>query len=46
VIAESVETEVQQTFLIENGCQNIQGYLYGKAMPAEELEMIGKYFNE
>lgn len=38
VIAEGVETQAQQEFLIENGCNNIQGYFYARPMPAEDME--------
>jgi len=40
VIAEGVETEAQKNFLVENGCKNIQGYLYGKPMPADEMKRV------
>ncbi len=40
VIAEGVETEAQRDFLIEHGCNNIQGYLYSKPIPAQEMEII------
>ena len=40
IIAEGVETKEQKEFLVNNGCQNIQGYLYGKPMPVEEMEVI------
>jgi len=40
VIAEGVETVAQKDFLIENGCKNIQGYFYGRPMPAEEMKTI------
>lgn len=40
VIAEGVETSEQKDFLIANGCTNIQGYLYGRPVPA--IEMTGK----
>lgn len=38
VIAEGVEADEQKDFLLEHECYNIQGYLYGKPMPAEEME--------
>ncbi|MCW8808070.1 MAG: EAL domain-containing protein [Rhodanobacter sp.] len=38
VIAEGVETEEQASFLREAGCAQLQGFLYGKAMPAAAFE--------
>ena len=37
VIAEGVETEEQKNFLLENGCVDIQGYLYAKPMLADDM---------
>lgn len=37
VIAEGVETAEQVKFLTDNGCYHIQGYYYGRPMPAEEM---------
>ena len=37
MIAEGVETDVQRTFLIENGCNNIQGHYYSRAIPINEM---------
>ncbi len=37
-IAEGVESEQQRDFLIENGCQAFQGYLFGKPLPADQFE--------
>ena len=38
VIAEGVETMEQQSFLINNGCKNIQGYFNSRPLPANEME--------
>lgn len=38
VVAEGVETEAQYAFLGDLGCEFVQGYLFGKPMPAAELE--------
>jgi len=40
IIAEGVETVEQKEFLLQNGCENIQGYYSGKPMPAKEMEKI------
>lgn len=37
VIAEGVETTRQRDFLLDNGCSNIQGYLYAEPLPAKEM---------
>jgi diguanylate cyclase (GGDEF)-like protein/PAS domain S-box-containing protein len=38
VIAEGVETEAQRSFLIDNGCTDFQGYLFGKPLPMQQWE--------
>ena len=38
VIAEGVETLQQREFLIERGCLNFQGYLFGKPVPLADFE--------
>lgn len=40
VIAEGVETEEQQAFLSENGCDEIQGHFFSKAVNAEEISLL------
>jgi diguanylate cyclase (GGDEF)-like protein/PAS domain S-box-containing protein len=38
VVAEGVETEAQAAFLLEENCEEAQGYLYAKPLPAAEFE--------
>ena len=42
VIAEGVETTKQKEFLLENGCNNIQGYLYSKPLSTQNMELYLK----
>ncbi|MCQ4273643.1 EAL domain-containing protein [Pseudomonas kuykendallii] len=42
LIAEGVESESQRQLLAENGCSNYQGFLFGKALPADELTQMVK----
>jgi diguanylate cyclase (GGDEF)-like protein len=48
VTAEGVETADQETFLRSAGCNVLQGFLFAKAMPANELagSMSGRRRNE
>ena len=38
VVAEGVETQAQLNFLMDQGCDHFQGYLYSKPLPIEQLE--------
>lgn len=40
VIAEGVESELQQQYLKEMGCDFIQGYIYSKPIPADKFESL------
>lgn len=40
VIAEGVETEAQCAFLRDNMCDEIQGYLFSRAIPEAEIQVL------
>ena len=39
IVAEGVETEAQQKFLTDLGCDSLQGYLLSKPVPADEVKL-------
>ena len=40
VLAEGVEHDTQRTILVAEGCDQAQGYLFGRPMPAAEFEAL------
>ena len=40
VVAEGVETDEQLAFLRENGCDSIQGFIYSRPVPIEQLALL------
>ena len=40
VTAEGVETEGRCSFLVANGCDSAQGYLFSRAVPASEFIIL------
>jgi EAL domain-containing protein (putative c-di-GMP-specific phosphodiesterase class I) len=42
VIAEGVETEEQMDFLRDEGCFQVQGFLFSRPVPAEEFTQLLK----
>ncbi len=40
VVAEGVETEAQRDFLLERQCRVMQGFLFARPLPADEITML------
>ncbi len=40
VVAEGVETREQHRFLCGNGCDHLQGFLYARPLPADEISQL------
>jgi diguanylate cyclase (GGDEF)-like protein/PAS domain S-box-containing protein len=40
VVAEGVENQAQMSFLLEHGCDQIQGYYFSKPLPASEMAAL------
>ncbi len=45
VIAEGVETKEHEDFLIQEGCDEVQGFRYSKPVPADDLVEFVKSYN-
>jgi EAL domain-containing protein (putative c-di-GMP-specific phosphodiesterase class I) len=46
VVAEGVETAEQQAFLREHGCDEMQGFIFSRPVPARELAELLRAPNE
>ena len=43
LVAEGVENKKQLSFLMENGCDAIQGFYFARPMPLSDFEAVSKY---
>ena len=40
VVAEGVETDKERAFVERHGCDEVQGFLYGRPVPAAEATLL------
>ncbi|MFN3988270.1 MAG: EAL domain-containing protein [Rhodocyclaceae bacterium] len=45
IVAEGVETEAQRDYLVSNGCDALQGYLFARPLPAADFERWAHAWN-
>jgi EAL domain-containing protein (putative c-di-GMP-specific phosphodiesterase class I) len=44
IVAEGVETELEAMMMTQFGCTELQGYLFSKPIPADEMaELLGTF---
>ncbi len=47
ILAEGVENETQRTFLMKNGCDEMQGYYYAKPLPEQDfIDWVADAFHQ
>ena len=45
IVAEGVETQEQRDFIVENGCEYIQGYFYSRPLPYDKVTKLLQDFS-
>ena len=45
-LAEGIETPEQHAFLVANGCRFGQGFLFSRAVPADQIPLLHRRFSQ